>query len=201
MSYMVGNNKRREHNQRYRKTNDLLIASIRKQTKKHRARITVNQVMKDVGMARSSFYNHYPNVNSAIEASDAALVAGLEKFLNFPPVIYKKPPRNINRYCFELTFLYMSRHKMIFCCVCDDINNQSLLFKMVETLYPKLHIVWPLGDGSAPAIGSERVDMFFRMVVEVVVRWGRETQCDFSRAAPYVNRLLAITMEAATRCR
>lgn len=198
---MVGRNKEQKHNSRYKRNHDLLIASIRKHTKTYRARITVNQVVEDVGMARSSFYNHYPDVNSAIEASDAVLVKRFARFLEKPPLVYKKPSQNPNRYYYELTFLYMGRNKVIFRRVCDDINNQSLLYKMVETVYPRLQITWPTDNGRLPAIGSERVDMFLRMVVEVISRWGKETRCEYEAATPYINRLSVITAEAGMRCR
>ena len=72
---------------------------------------------------------------------------------------------------------------------------------MIERVYPLLSITWYPINQPAPAIGSERAEMLFRLIVEVITRWGNETHCDFQKANQYIIKLTKIAMEADIRCK
>ena len=198
---MAGKKKQIKHSRRYEESDIRIIASLRKQKKAYRARVTVRQVIDGAGLKRSSFYYHYSDVNAAVEASENNILDSFLAFLENPPIRYRKKRGNPNRALFELMLLFMRRHKEIFREICDDINNQSVLYKMVEYVYPHLVIIWYPINQPAPVIGSERAEMLFRLIAEVITRWGKETHCDFKKADYYIDKLVKITNEASIRCK
>lgn len=195
----VKTNKKRAkitHNQRYVRSELVIYKAVLKLLKRQRGRITVRQIAKETGLSRQTLYNHHPNINQAIIESEdvlleeftAELDTQVEKLSNIMP--------DANWRIFYATLIFMARRGDIFCPICTDINNQGLLYRVVEAAFPRLQIDWLPKNIPAPAVGSERVDIFIRMMVEVIARWGAATRCDIRKANRYVNRLLRITEDA-----
>ena len=184
------------HNRRYDRSELAIYKTVLKLLKKQRGRITMRQIAKETGLSRQTLYNHHPNVNQAITESEdafleefaAELDTQVEKLSNIMP--------DANGRVFYAVFIFMARRSDIFCPICADINNQWLLYRIVEVAFPRLQIDWLPKNIPAPAVGSERVDIFIRMMVEVIARWGAATRCDIRKANRYVNRLLRITEDA-----
>lgn len=156
----------------------------------------MRQIAKETGLSRQTLYNHHPNVNQAITESEDALLEEFAAELDIQVEKLSNIMPDANGRVFYAMLIFMARRGDIFCPICGDINNQGLLHRIVEATLPRLQIDWLPHNTPAPAVGSERVDIFMRMMVEVITRWGVATQCDIRKANRYVNRLLRITEDA-----
>ena len=184
------------HNQRYNRSELKIYKTVLKLLKKQRGRITMRQIARETGLSRQTLYNHHPNVNQAITESEDALLAEFAVELDGQIKRLSSIMPDVNGRVFYATLIFMARRGDIFCPICADINNQGLLHRIVETAFSRLQINWLPKGTPAPAIGSERADLFMRMMVEVISKWGAATRCDIRKANRYINRLLRITEDA-----
>lgn len=184
------------HNKRYARSELTIYKTVLKLLEKQRGRITMRQIAKEAGLSRQTLYNHHPDVNQTITESEDALLeefaaeldTQVEKLSNIMP--------DANGRVFYAMLIFMARRGDIFYPICADINNQGLLHRIAEAVFSRLRIEWLPKGTPAPAIGSERADLFMRITVEVISKWGMTTRCDIRKANRYVNRLLRITEDA-----
>ena len=107
----------------------------------------------------------------------------------------------VNRRVFTSCFLFITQRWEVFYHVCCDMTLHEVIYRMMAVLYPKMKLTWHSKGVSDPAITSERVDIYFRRMVGVICWWGRTTQCNIDKAAPYVWQLTAITDDVTSRNR
>lgn len=196
MKIMVGKSKQRKHNRRFFKSSITILASAMKNMRHNRARLTVKRVAKDAGITRGAMYYHYKDLDDAIAAGEATIIDEFKEMLNQRHINAK----NANRQVFLNIFILIFRHKGVFKHVCEDIGNQGLLYKLMEVAYSQIEIMWLPASEPSPRIGSERVSMYFKIVVEVICRWGQITNCDIDKAEPYIKKILRITENASRYC-
>ena len=82
--------------------------------------------------------------------------------------------------------------------ICIDVAVGSLIpdGKKIMTSDELLNIDWLPHGIPTPDVHGERAGMCVRMMEEVIIRWGRETNCDKNKAAPYISRILRIVKAA-----
>ena len=169
------------HNRRYERSERAIQKAILNLMGAYRGRITARQVAKSAGLTRQTIYNHHPNINQADQQ--------IEKL--------SKVTTDTNGRIFYAIMIFMARHDDVFFPVCTNINNQGLLYQIVEVAYPRLEISWlPVGL-PAPCAGSERVESYLHKSVGIIRRWGKNTHCDVRRGGRYINSLLRATEDAA----
>ncbi len=193
---MVGKHKQCKHNRRFFKSSITILASAMKNMRYNRAQVTVKRVAKDAGITRGAMYYHYKNLDDAIAVGEATIMDEFKAMLNQRHISAK----NTNRQVFLTIFILIFRHKGVFKHVCEDIGNQGLLYKLMEVAYPQIKIVWLPVNAPSPRIGSERVSMYFKIIVEVICRWGQTTNCNIDKAEPYIKKILRITENASRYC-
>lgn len=190
-SRKVHHNSRYEHNERAIYNAILILMGA------YRGRITARQVAKSAGLARQTIYNHHPNINQAIVNNEKALLQKFSSGLDQQIEKLSKVTTDTNGRIFYAIMIFMARHDDVFFPVCANINNQGLLYQIVEAAYPKLEISWlPVGP-PAPCAGSERVESYLHKSVGIIRRWGKNTHCDVRRGERYINSLLRATEDAA----
>ena len=142
-------------------------------------------------------YNHHPNINQAIVNNEKALLQKFSSGLDQQIEKLSKVTTDTNGRIFYAIMIFMARHDDVFFPVCTNINNQGLLYQIVEAAYPRLEISWlPVGP-PAPCAGSERVESYLHKSVGIIRRWGKNTHCDVRRGGRYINSLLRATEDAA----
>ncbi len=47
---------------------------------------------------------------------------------------------DFNTRVFYTTMVFMAKRKELFCLICSDVNNQGILYQMVEIIFPGLEI-------------------------------------------------------------
>ncbi len=186
-----------KHNRMYEQTESAIQQTILKLLKSHRGRITAKQVAKMAGLTRQTIYNHHPNINQAIINNENVLIQEfsfeLEKQLDKLSNIVN----DHNGRIFYAMLIFMSRHREIFCPICSDFNNQELLYRMIDILYPKLDIAWLPKGTPAPNPDSERVETYQNICVGIIRRWGKLTNCNVKKSGQYVNQLIRATANIA----
>ena len=184
------------HNQQFMRNERAIQQAIRRLLRDCRGRITAGQVAKAAGLTRQTVYNHHPNINRAITDNEHSLLVEFSITLDGQAERLRKVIKDANgRYFFAL-LVFIAKHEETFGPICAEVDNQGLLYRMVERLYEKLEVDWLPKGSPAPALGSERAGMFIRMMVEVVSRWGCETGCNVRRANHCMERLQRIVDEA-----
>ena len=155
--------------------------------------LTVARLTRKIGICRQSFYNHYESANDAIIRGEKELLKQFSDYITekIPDNNHLRP--NNNRRVIMHLFLFMSYYKKVFIEVCKDSSNEKILTKMLEMIYPKLDIIWLHANEQRPEIGSDNVDMFFRIVSWIISHWGTTERCKFEKADPYINRILNLT--------
>lgn len=185
------------HNRRYEHNERAMQSAILKLLKRHRGRITARQVAKAAGLSRQTIYNHHPNINQAIVNNEEALIEEFSSGLDDQLRLLSRTTASPNGRIFYAILIFMTQHKEVFCSICADRNNQELLYKIVEAVYPKLEITWlPIGV-PAPEAGNERVEAYIHKCVGIIRRWGEATHCDVRRGGRYVDSLLRTTEDLA----
>ncbi len=76
---------------------------------------------------------------------------------------------------------------------------QDILYRMLKVLYPKLRLTWLPAGTPTPAIDSERVDLYLRLLTGVICQWGKGTNCDIGKVEPYIRRMVKITEDVTER--
>lgn len=190
-------NRKNPHNRRYEHSERAMQSAILKLLKRHRGRLTARQVAKAAGLSRQTLYNHHPNINQAIINNEEALVEEFSSGLDEQLRLLSRITASSNGRIFYAILIFMSRNKEVFSPVCSDRNNQGLLYKIVEAVYPRLEITWlPIGM-PAPEVGSERVEAYIHKCVGIIRRWGEGTHCDVRLGGKYIDSLLRATADAA----
>ena len=184
------------HTKQYERNERAIQSAIRKLLKTYRGHITARQVAKAAGLTRQTVYNHHPNINRAISENEHSLLTEFSITLEGQAERLRKVIKDANGRLFFSLLVFIAKHKETFGPICADVNNQGLLHSMVETVYPRLEVGWLPKGSPAPALDSERASMLVCMVVNVVNRWGRETECNVRRAGHYMARLQKIVDEA-----
>ena len=184
------------HNKQYERNERAIQSAIRKLLKTCRGRITARQVAKVAGLTRQTIYNHHPNINRAISEDEHSLLTEFSITLDGQAEKLRRSMTDANGRLFFSLLVFMAKHKETFGLICADVDNQGLLYRMVEVVFPRLEVGWLPKRSPAPALGSERASMVVCMVVNVVSRWGCETGCNVRRAGHYMARLQKIVDEA-----
>lgn len=188
------------HNRRYEHSERAMQSAILKLLKRHRGRITARQVAKAAGLSRQTIYNHHPNINQAIINNEEALVEEFSSGLDDQLRLLSRTTASPNGRIFYAILIFMTRYKEVFCPICADRNNQGLLYKIVEAVYPRLEVTWlPIGV-PAPEAGSERIEAYIHKCVGIIRRWGEDMHCDVRRGGRCIDSLLRTT-EDLTRSR
>ena len=181
-SRRVHHNSRYEHNERAIYNAILILMGA------YRGRITARQVAKSAGLTRQTIYNHHPNINQAIVNNEKALLQKFSSGLDQQIEKLSKVTTDKNGRIFYAIMIFMARHDDVFFPVCANINNQGLLYQIVEVAYPRLEISWlPVGL-PAPCAGSERVESYLHKSVGIIRRWGKNTHCDVRRGGRYITQ-------------
>lgn len=186
---------------RFLKNHALIQYCLTKRRKTQPGRITVQEIADDVGITKQGFYEHYHDVNQAIIEGEDELI---EKFSIFIDSFFKNRQGsriNPNRLAFTALFIFMSRQKKLFYEISDAHVNEEILARMMEILYPKLQVTWLPKTVAAPEVGSEPIDIFIRIAVGIVCRWGTCEHCNYEHAEPYIRKLMRLADDASRRIR
>ena len=184
---------------RYLRNHALIQYSLAKRRKTQPGRITVQEIANDVGITKQGFYEHYHDVNQAIIKSEDELIEQFSIFIEYFFKNRHNNKSNPNRLAFTAMFLFMSRQKKLFYEISDAHVNEEILARMIEVLYPKLQVTWLPKTVAAPEVGSEPVDIFIRIAVGIVCRWGISEHCNYERAESYIRKLIHLADDASRR--
>lgn len=185
----------KNHNKGYWRSETKMLQAIFKALKRHRGKLSVAMISKELNLSRQAFYTHHHDINEAITAGEEALLGEFSDYLN-----EKCPPQQggghtSNRRLYTACFIFVSQRKSIFQQIASDIGQQHIFYRMAAIMYPRMTIEWlPLGS-AAPSPDSERVELFLWCVARLVSRWASKEQCDFAKSGQYIKKLLAITEE------
>lgn len=167
----------------------------------YRGRITATRIAKEAKISKRTLYTHYPKLNDAFETIENKLVSDCSSEIKRQSIALSKVIPDRNERTFYSLMLYMEHNKSVFIPICANITNYLVLHEIMEMIYPTLDIIWFPVNSPPPEIGSERVDMYITMCVEIIRRWGTKTNCNIQKSRRYVNRLKNLTSEASARCR
>ncbi len=185
------------HNRMYAATENKIQSAILKLLKKHRGRITARQVAEAAGLTSQTFYNHHPNINQAITGNEDILIKEFASGLDPQLAILAKILSDHNGRLFYAVIIFMAQRPDIFCPICDNINNQEILYRLLAVVYPRLRIDWLPKGYPAPSHESERVEHYLNVCVGILRHWGKSTCCNMKKANGYINSLLRVTANAA----
>lgn len=167
----------------------------------HRGRLTVKQVVKETGLSKRTVYVHYPDLGTAPEDIDQQIIHEFNEEIDSHMDSLVKIISNHNERVFYSIFVFIAKRKELFCQICSSAVNQDVLCKMIESVYTKLKIIWFPLNAPPPQIGSDRVDMYISMVIEIIRKWSAQTHCDIRKSSQYIRRLMRLTLEASIRCK
>lgn len=193
--------KKAAHNRLYYKNKETLQKVILKLISLHRGRLTAKQITKAARLSRQTLYHHYPCIEKAPLIIEREILALFKSELHKQSTVLTKIIPDQNQRLFYSFALFMAQRREVFCPVCANKDNHSIIYKMMETLYPDLLITWLPVNAPRPEVGSEKANMFLTMCVEIICRWGSRTHCDIHKSRRYINRLLALASEAYLRCK
>ena len=201
MSISQEDNCKPYHNRKFRNNELTIQKAILKLMKIRRGRITAVQIAKEANISRQTLYEHYPDISTAPDRIERQIIVEFSNEVQKQINALARFFPDQNESVFYASFVFMAKRKDLFFQVCRDINNQRVLYRMGEIIYPLIRITWFPINAPTPQIGSERADMYISMIVEVIRKWGSKTNCNIKRSSSYINRLIMITAEASMRCK
>ena len=183
-----------KHTKRFRRSEAAFSSALFRLMRKSRGRITVTALADGARLSRQAFYLHHHDVNAAVVEAEEDMLQEFGAFLT------RRYPddgnHNNNRRLITACFIFMSRHKDIFCEIAQDMAYERLVYRMLETLYPRLQIIWLPKGIPAPTLGSERIDHLLRSATGIICRWVAEDCCDIGKANRHIRHILQLTEEA-----
>ncbi len=191
-------NKRRPsvHNRLYYRNEHTIQKAAFSLIRRYRGRLTARQVAKTAGLSWRTVHRHCSDFDSVIAESEETILsefsACFDKNLQKLQLV-----RDQNARLFYAMMVYMAHRRDVFCPICSDLNNQGILYRMTESVYQRLEIVWLPKGSPIPALESEKVKMLMRIIVEVLCEWSISTNCNVRRANHYIQRLLRAVSDAA----
>lgn len=191
------NSKQISHNRRYYKRRTAIFLNTLIALRKNRCRVTVRQIAKAAGFPRQEFFRYFKNINQVLPDCERWLHQEYEWYLD--GVSLDGTNADINQRLFMASFIFMTQHSEIFYQICSNMAVQDILYRMLKVLYPKLRLTWLPAGTPTPAIDSERVDLYLRLLTGVICQWGKETKCDINKADPYIRKMIKITEDVTGR--
>lgn len=189
-------NKSTAHNRIYFRNEHAIQKAVFTLIGRYRGRLTARQVAKAAGLAWRTVYRHCSDFDSVIAKSEDAILS--EFSACFDENLQRlRLVRDQNARLFYAMMVFMAHRRDVFCPICSDLNNQGILYRMVEIVYQRLGIVWLPKGSPTPALESEKVKMLMRIIVEVLCEWGTSTNCNVRKANRFVQRMLCATADAA----
>lgn len=189
--------RQKSHNKRFYKRRTAIFSNTLKALGKYRGRVTIRQISNVSGFPRQVFYRYFKNINQAIGECEHWLHQEYERHLNSIPL--SGTDVAINRGYFTISFVFMAQTKEVFYQICSDMAVQDILYRMLKVLYPKLRLTWLPAGTLTPAIDSDCVDLYLRLLTGVICQWGKETKCDIDKAEPYIRKMVKITEDVTGR--
>ena len=189
--------KRNDHNKTYKRNHHNLALAFFKTVYHRYGKITGQGIADLAGLSRKTFYEHYTDINHAFYQGVDDLLTDFDTALDDQVWKFSKMFPDSNKRNLYMLMIFLNQQRDIFNLICDDLDHQELLYKMVWKVFKRLELKWlPVGI-PAPDVNSERGSMCIRMMVDVISRWGMETHCDIRKADRYIDRLMRITEAAA----
>jgi len=187
----------KHHTRRFRKSETAFINTLFRLLRRYRGKLTVTIVARELHMSRQAFYSHHHDINAAITESEELLLTEFSEFL--AARCPKEGGQKNNRQLIAACFLFMSQRRVVFREIGENMIHQHILYQMLEIIYPRLVIVcFPAGT-PAPALGSERADLYLRCAVGVLSRWASASRCDIGSAERYIAQMLRLTETVGQR--
>ena len=187
----------KQHTRRFRKSETAFINTLFRLLRRYRGKLTVATVARELHMSRQAFYLHHHDINTAITESEELLLTEFSEFL--AARCPKNSGQRNNRQLITACFLFMSQRRIVFQEIGENMIHQHILYRMLEIVYPKLVIVCLPAGTPAPALGSERADLYLRYAVGVLSRWASASRCDIGSAERYIRLLLKLADEIGSR--
>ena len=189
-------NKMAAHNRIYFRNERAIQKAVFSLIGRYRGRLTARQVAKAAGLAWRTVHRHCSDFDSVIAESEDAILS--EFSACFDENLQKlQLVRNQNARLFYAMMVYMAHRRDVFCPICSDLNNQGILYRMTESVYQRLEIVWLPKGSPTPALESEKAKMLMRIIVEVLCEWSASTNCNVRKANRFVRRMLQAVSDAA----
>lgn len=184
------------HNRLYYRNEHTIQKAVFSLIRRYRGRLTARQVAKTAGLSWRTVHRHCSDFDSVIAESEETILS--EFSACFDENLQKlQLVRDQNARLFYAMMVYMAHRRDVFCPICSDLNNQGILYRMTESVYQRLEIVWLPKGSPIPALESEKVKMLMRIIVEVLCEWSISTNCNVRKANRFVQRMLRATADAA----
>ncbi len=182
---------------RFRKNEAAITNVLFRLLRKHRGRLSVTTLARELHMSRRAFYLHHHDINSAISESEEALLHEFGEYLTeFCP---EDSGNTSNRRLITACFIFMSQRQTVFREIGENMLHQHILYRMLEILYPRLQIIWLPVGAPTPTPDSERVDLYLRCTVGILSRWAAVDRCDIGEAEQYIRQMIKLTDEIGSR--
>lgn len=186
-----------KHNKLFRKNGTTLFIAVFKRIKRQRGRVTVQQIAKDSGLSRQTFYSHYCNIDGAITDGEKELLERFKRYID--EKANRFPGQDHNRRMITACFIFMSQNREVFYNLCTSNEGHDVLDQMLRAIYPQLDIIWLPAGNQPPEMDSEYVDRFFRLAIGTICRWADKDHCAFEQASRYINQLVRLTNDVSKR--
>lgn len=184
------------HNRLYYRNEHTIQKAVFSLIGRYRGRLTARQVAKTAGLSWRTVHRHCSDFDSVIAESEETILS--EFSTCFDENLQKlQLVRDQNARLFYATMVFMAHRRDVFCSICSDLNNQGILYRMTESVYQRLEIVWLPKGSPTPALESEKAKMLMRIIVEVLCEWSTSTNCNVRKANRFVQRMLRAVSDAA----
>lgn len=188
---------RNNHTTVYNRHEYDVTLSIYKKMFRHYGRLTRKGIADMAGISRQAFYKHYANINQAFYQGIDTILDSFKDTLDVRNWKFSSLFPDGNKCIFYGLLVFLSQQSELFDIICNDLDHQELLYRIVEEAYRHLKLnCLPLGT-PAPDAESKPGTMCISMLVDAITWWGSETHCDIKQADCCLDRLMKITDLAA----
>ena len=182
-----------KHDKRYAHIHYKAIVAIVETIRDNGGRVNWSMVSERTGISRFTLSCHFDcDPRNALRMAIAGMLDNVDNWLETQGRLIPKTDSGYNELILRALFKLMDQGSEFFTVACTEFRHEGVIYRVAMRLFQHLNFDWYPHGLPAPDIQSERAGMCIRMMEEVIIRWGRETGCDKSKADPYIARMKRI---------
>ncbi len=173
------------------------IVAIVEIIRDHGGHVNWTEVSEKTGISRFTLSKHFDcDPRNALRIAIQEMLRNVDDWLESHGRFCSRKSQEYNELILKALFGILYQGGEFFSVACSEYRHEGVIYRVAEKLFLHLNFDWLPHGIPTPDVHGERAGMCVRMMEEVIIRWGRETNCDKNKAAPYISRILRIVKAA-----
>ena len=186
-----------KHEMKYGHVHYKALVAVVEIIRDHGGHVNWSEVSERTGISRFTLGRHFRlDPRNELRLAIAGMLDNVDNWLETQGRLIPKTDSGYNELILRALFKLMYQGGEFFSVACSEYRHEGVIYRVAMKLFLHLNFDWLPHGVPAPDVHSERAGMCIRMMEEVILRWGRETNCDKNKADLYIARMQRIIKAA-----